>query len=95
MMPGPVQYVPKTLTEITGMKFNAYDGTTDVEDWMGSLTPEDCEIFRGPLGDMLFVVNGGYNMTVENGQYVYIDEDGFHVINQGTFETLYKEAPAP
>jgi hypothetical protein len=89
----PTRYVPRTLVDIDAMQFNAYDGTTDVEDWMGSLTPEDCEIYRGPLGNMLYVANGGYNMTIEDGQYVYVDEDGFHVINKGTFETLYREAP--
>lgn len=89
----PVRYIPKTLVDVDAMQFDAYDGTTDVEGWMASLMPVDCEIFRSPLGNMLFVINGGYNMTLEHGQYVYIDEDGFHVINQGTFETLYKQAP--
>lgn len=89
-MSEPQTYVPRTPVEVTGMQFNAYDGTTDVEDWMASLTPEDCNIFRSPLGDALFVINGGYNMTIESGQYVYLDEDGFHVVGKGTFEMMYQ-----
>ena len=97
-MMDPVQYIPKTLTEVTGMKFNAYDGTSiNVKEWIESLmtTLDDSNyVIYGPLSDRLFIQIGDLSLELADSQYIYVDEDGFHVINQGTFETLYKEAPA-
>lgn len=98
-MTGPVQYVPKTLTEVTGMKFSASDGTSIVvKEWIESLmtTLDDSNyVIYGPLSDRLFIQIGDLALELTDGQYIYVDEDGFHVINQGTFETLFKKAPAP
>lgn len=97
-MSGPVTYVPKVLTEVTGMEFKAWDGTSiEVKEWLESfmdLEDENNYVIFGPMSDMLIVQNGDFSMTISNGQYVYIDEDGFHVVAKGTFETLYKEAPS-
>jgi hypothetical protein len=97
-MTTPAQYVPRTLTQVTAMQFDAYDGTSiDVKEWIESfldLEDENNYVIYGPLSDRLFVQNGDFSMEISNGQYVYLDEDGFHVVAKGTFETLYKQAPA-
>jgi hypothetical protein len=91
----PEQYVPKTPTQVTAMQFNAYDGTSiDVKEWIESLLTVEDEnnyVIYGPLSDRLFVQNGDFSLEVEHGQYVYLDEDGFHVVNKGTFELVYKK----
>jgi hypothetical protein len=33
-------------------------------------------------------------ITVNTDQYVFLDEDGFHVLNQSVFDALYKQVPA-
>ena len=98
----PEQYVPKVLGEVTVMQYNAWDGTgNDVKNWIVGLletafSPETISIndngngtFEMHIGE----IGDEFLFKVESGQYVYLDEDGFHVASQGAFEMIYQKKP--
>lgn len=94
-MTEPTTYVPRTPVSVTAMQFNAWDGTSiDVKDWIESLMTVQDEsnyVIYGPMSDRLFIQIGDLSLELTDGQYVYLDEDGFHVVGKGTFELMYKQ----
>jgi len=69
----------------------------DVKAWVEQYLTEENDVFWGPQGNYSMFMNmGGDNyLTVEDGQYVYLDEDGFHVASKGAFEMYYKKDAPP
>lgn len=97
-MSAPVSYQTKEPHSVQAMQYDAWDGTTDVQDWIGSLLTASFEeetITFNFNGYNAFEVYVGedYLFRVESGQYVYLDEDGFHATSKGSFEMIYKKSP--
>jgi hypothetical protein len=89
-MTQPVSYEPKPPAEIQAM-FNNGDASVveDIVDWINaslawsdSVTVTWGNRINFSAGDSLFVC--GPN------QYVCLNEDGFHVVDKGPFELLFK-----
>lgn len=97
-MTEPVQYIPKTLVEISVMQYDAWGPSNQpVKDWITGLletafAPEVISI-NDNYGRFEVIVGENFLFAVESGQYVYLDEDGFHAASKGAFEMLYKEKP--
>lgn len=98
-MTGPVQYIPKQLVEVSVMYYDMWGPTAqDVKDWITGLletsfAPETVTINDNGYNMIEIYIGEDFLFRVESGQYVYLDEDGFHAASKGAFELLYKEKP--
>lgn len=85
---------PNTIDALFTGQYGEYLG--DVKVWMDSLLTEpDAQTYFSPLGDMLYVVNGSFNMTILSDSYVYLDEDGWHCVRKDAFEMVYRKVVDP
>lgn len=89
-MTGPILYLPKMLGAITAL-FNdgSADATQAILDWVNPLLLEGSDVYVG-LGGRVFIQINGRSTAVSPQQYVYSDEDGFHVVDKGSFELNYQ-----
>lgn len=98
-MTTPVQYVPKELVEVSVMYYETWGpNAQNVKDWIvglleTSFAPETVSINDNGYNAFEVYVGPDFLFRVENGQYVYLDEDGFHAVSKGAFEILYKKKP--
>lgn len=99
-MTEPVVYQTKDPHTVQAMQYNAWDGTTDVKDWItgllsASFEEETISLNDNGNGTFQVLVGEDWLFDVTSGQYVYLDEDGFHSASKGAFEMYYKkQAPA-
>lgn len=94
-MPELMQFETKQPNTVPALYSGMYgEALEDIKVWMESLlVGDDAQVYYGPLGNQLFVVNGAFNMTVDPNNYVFLDEDGFHAVRKDTFEMLYRRVP--
>jgi hypothetical protein len=92
-MPELSQFTTKDPNTISALYTGQYgEKLADVKVWMDSLLTEpDAVTYFSPMGDMLFVVNGSFNMSVMSDSYVYLDEDGWHCVRKDAFEMVYRK----
>lgn len=97
-MSAPVLYETKQPHTVQAMLYNAWDGTTDLKDWVTGLLSTSFEeetISLNDNGNGAFEIYIGedFLLRIESGQYVYLDEDGIHAASKGAFEMYYRQAP--
>jgi trehalose-6-phosphatase len=92
-MPELTQFATKDPNTVSALYTGQYgEQLADVKVWMDSLLTEpDAQTYFSPLGDMLYAVNGAFNMTVNSDSYVYLDEDGWHCVRKDAFEMVYRK----
>lgn len=92
MMSQPVSYQPKTLANVQAMLNDGTDTSTQaILDWVVPLMGEDAQGFvNWPA--QVYVQGEGFGIGVNSGQYLYLDEDGFHAVDASVFEMHYKIA---
>jgi hypothetical protein len=95
----PVSYQTKDPHTVQAMQYNAWDGTTDVKDWITTLLQASFEaeiitLYDNNNGGFQVIVGEDFLFDVNSGQYVYLDEDGFHSASAAAFEIYYKQVPA-
>ena len=88
-MTEPLSYLPKMLGAIDAIFHN---GTQEVAqaiaDWAEPLILEGNTTYIG-LANRVFIQGNGFSQTVSSQDYVYHDDDGFHVVPKGSFELIY------
>jgi hypothetical protein len=87
----PDSYIPKTPGTVEAMYTGMFsENIQDVIDWVTSLVPVDAVVSTNGMGSG-WVENGSFTMAFGSDQYVYVDEDGLHCVDKGSFEMVYKK----
>lgn len=99
-MTAPVSYTTKDPHTVQAMLYNVWDVTgNDVKVWISSLLAASFEeetilIVDDGYGSFQVLIGEEFLFAVSSGQYVYLDEDGFHAADKEAFEMVYKQTPA-
>ena len=96
-MTEPISYVTKEPHNVQAMQYKSWDGTGQaVKDWILSFLTASFEeaisIADDGYGYLQVLVGEDPLFEINNGQYVYLDEDGFHTATPSAFEIYYKKA---
>jgi hypothetical protein len=89
-MTQPIVYEFQPPAEIEAM-FNNGDAAVvqGIVDWITPLLTSGDSVsivWTNKIG----VTTGAGNFSISPNQYVYLDDDGFHVVDKGPFELLFK-----
>ena len=92
----PVSYVPRDLSSgVVAMRLQTWGedaNTTEVMDWiLETLSENATSSFDGMQS--FWVEDGDFTIQVTNGQFVWLDEEGFHATSEGAFELALRKAP--
>lgn len=104
------QYIPRTLAPVEAKQYNAWGDPDELKNWVLGLMGASFEEGNLSISDNgmgMFMVllttpaeTEGEDDSIEvllqvnNEQYVFLDEDGFHVLNPSVFDALYKQVPS-
>lgn len=88
-MSEPVDYIPRTVPSVSAMYMGpGSENIDDIIDWITPLLPSPAYVSNSMMGTAS-VVDGGFDLQFKQNDYVYLDEDGLHAIDKGTFELLF------
>lgn len=97
----PSTYSTKNPHTVEAMQYDAWGETAeDVKTWITGLletsfSTEDILLNDNGNGAFEIYVGEDFLFRVESGQYVYLDEDGFHAASKGAFEMIYRKVVEP
>lgn len=94
-MTEPVVYQTKPAHQVEAMQFDgSEESSIAISNWYGSLSETTVGPLIFPAGNMALMEGENPILEVGLGNFVYLDEDGFHSASKNSFEMYYKEAPA-
>lgn len=88
----PIYYEPKTLVPVTAMLNSGTDSDVQaIANWITPLLGESANVIQMSMPSQLSVsIDNEFYLYVPPNAYIYLDEDGFHVAEQWSFEMNYK-----
>lgn len=86
-------WAPKT--DPIEVMFCTAENLEEVRDWISPLIPVDNVIMLDWGNVQMYDEANACYLIVYPGQYVYLDEDGFHTADIALFKMLYKKVEVP
>lgn len=91
-MTEPIVYETKPSHQVQAIQFDgSMDSANAITAWYGSFLEGEVWTLIYPLGNMGVMEGDAPILEVNVGNFVYLDEDGFHSVSKNAFEMYYKK----